>query len=186
MIKFATPTKSKYKTKTYSNANRGMDLENDINKSNLFYNTSNIGVITKRPTPIRVVHMDYKNNIITKAYFEKQSTTDYNGIYKGRYIDFEAKSTNNKSLPLNNIPSHQLEHLSKVVSHGVIAFFIISFKSLNKNYFITYEILKDFISSTNRKSISVKTIEEKGMLINTSFKLPLDYLKCVDEIYFKK
>ena len=77
-----------------SSANRGMDLEGDINSSNEYYKEHGLCLITKRPTPINVVKVDYsKGAIITNAYFEKQSTTDYNGVYKGHYIDFEAKQT---------------------------------------------------------------------------------------------
>ena len=108
-----------------SSANRGMDLEKDINLSNDYYRENNLCLITKRPTPINIVKVDYsKGAIITNAYFEKQSTTDYNGVYKGKYIDFEAKSTKIKtSFPLANISPHQITHLENVLKHGGIAFF---------------------------------------------------------------
>ena len=81
-----------------SSANRGMDFENDINLSNEYYKNKGICLITKRPTPINVVKVDYSQGAkITHAYFEAQSTTDYNGVYKGKYIDFEAKNTKNKT-----------------------------------------------------------------------------------------
>ena len=50
--------------------------------------------------------------MINEAYFRTPSTTDYNGVYNGYYIDFEAKETKNKtSFPLNNIHAHQVEHM---------------------------------------------------------------------------
>ena len=67
-----------------SAANRGMSLEEDINLSNEYYRDNQIALIHKRPTPINIVKVDYsKGARITDAYFEKQSTTDYNGVYKG-------------------------------------------------------------------------------------------------------
>ena len=118
--------------------NRGMSFESDINQSNAYYNENNICLITKRPTPINIVKVDYsKGAKITNAYFEKQSTTDYNGVYKSRYIDFEAKNTKNKtSFPLANIPLQQIDHLKRVIAHGGIAFFLIQFESLLKVYLI--------------------------------------------------
>ena len=81
-----------------SAANRGMNLEHDINLSNEYYKEKDIALIYKRPTPINVVKVDYsKGAKITHAYFEEQSTTDYNGVYKSKYIDFEAKNTKNKT-----------------------------------------------------------------------------------------
>src|SRR5574344_342191 len=75
-------------------AKRGMGLEDDINLSNDFYNAQGRCLIYKRPTPIRVVRMDrIDRKKITEAYFSAKSTTDYNGVYKGRYMDFEAKET---------------------------------------------------------------------------------------------
>ena len=79
---------AKIHKKNLALANLGMDFEKDLNESNDFYLLHNIAVIYKRPTPINVVRVDYSRGaLITQAYFEKQSTTDYNGIYKGRYLN---------------------------------------------------------------------------------------------------
>ena len=102
---------SRNKIKT-SYANRGMGLENEINLSNEYYRINDKAYIYKKPTPIKLVDVDYKNGVIKKAFFQTPSTTDYNGIYKGKYIDFEAKETKSStSFNLNNIHAHQIEHL---------------------------------------------------------------------------
>ncbi|MEJ7548018.1 Holliday junction resolvase RecU, partial [Staphylococcus hominis] len=86
---------------------RGMSLEKDIEQSNTFYLKSGIAVIHKKPTPVQIVNVHYPKRskaVINEAYFRTPSTTDYNGVYNGYYIDFEAKETKNKtSFPLNNI-----------------------------------------------------------------------------------
>ena len=52
-----------------SSANRGMNLENEINLSNDYYRDHDICLITKRPTPINIVKVDYsKGAKITHAY----------------------------------------------------------------------------------------------------------------------
>ena len=173
--------------KSLSSANRGMDLESDINLSNEYYLEKDLCVITKRPTPINVVKVDYSRGaIITNAYFEKQSTTDYNGVYKGRYIDFEAKSSKVKtSFPLANITPHQIKHLENVIRHGGIAFFIIELVAHNEVYLLDASYVIDFYQKSERKSIPYDVIKEKGHLVKRGFSPRLDYLPVVEEIYFK-
>lgn len=179
--------KKRIVVKRKSAANRGMSLEDSINKACEYYKDIDKAIITKRPTPINVVKVDYSRGaLITQAYFEKQSTTDYNGIYRGKYLDFEAKSTYLKtSFPLANITPHQIEHLKAVIRHGGIAFFIIEFESRLEAYLLDAAIVLDFWDKGERKSIPYSTIKEKGLLIERKYQPPLDYLKAVDEYYFK-
>lgn len=171
-----------------SAANRGMGLEYDINLSNEYYLEKNLCLVTKRPTPINIVKVDYtKGARITNAYFEKQSTTDYNGVYKGRYLDFEAKSTKAKtSFPLANISEHQIKHLTKVKEHGGIAFFIIEFASLdNETYLLDASYIVDFINKEKRKSIPYDDVVKYGRKIKRGYNPRLDYLPVIEEVYFK-
>ena len=93
-------------------SNRGMTLEDDINTSNQYYLQNDIAVIHKKPTPVQIVNVAYPKRsaaVIKEAYFKQASTTDYNGIYKGCYIDFEAKETKlTSSFPLKNFHEHQI------------------------------------------------------------------------------
>ena len=179
-------TNKALKAKSISNANRGMDLEHDINISNEFYVNAKKAFIYKRPTPINIVKVDYsKGARITDAYFEKQSTTDYNGVYRGRYIDFEAKATQSKtSFPLSNITKHQIEHLKNVLSAGGIAFFIVEFTIYNEIFLIDAQYIIDYYEHGERKSITHDDFLKHGHLIKQSFKPRIDYLPVVDEIYF--
>lgn len=172
-------------TKKSNAANRGMDLENDINKTNEYYVDNNIALIYKRPTPINIVKVDYsKGAKIIDAYFEKQSTTDYNGVYKGKYLDFEAKSTLSlTSFPLHNIYKHQIVHLEKVNQNMGIAFFIIEFINLNEIYFLDSKFVINYYYNGKRKSIPYEEIKNNGILIKQGFKPRIDYLKAVDEYY---
>ena len=98
------PRKKLVKNGSFSN--RGMSLEDDLNDSNITYLTQERAVIHKKPTPIQIVQVDYPKRsaaVIKEAYFRQASTTDYNGVYRGFYLDFEAKETKNKgSFPLKN------------------------------------------------------------------------------------
>ena len=171
-----------------SASNRGMNLEEDINLSNEWYTEQGLALITKRPTPINIVKVDYtKGARITDAYFEKQSTTDYNGVYKGKYLDFEAKNTKSKtSFPLSNIEKHQIIHLKRVLEHGGIAFFIIQFQMLNQVYLLDASFVIDFWENGGRKSIPIEVFKKEGMLIEQGYNPRLYYLKAVDRKYFQK
>lgn len=181
--------KEKKTTRGILNAgNRGMSFEEDINLSNEYYNEKNICLITKRPTPINIVKVDYTRGAkITNAYFEKQSTTDFNGVYKGRYIDFEAKNTKNKSsFPLANIPLQQIDHLKRVIAHGGIAFFLIQFESRGEVYLLDASFVINFYEHGERKSIPYEVFLKEGELITQGLRPRLDYIQAINKKYFKK
>ena len=166
-------------------ANRGMSLENDINMSNEYYRIHDIAYIYKKPTPIKLVKVDYKNGLIKEAYFDTPSTTDYNGIYKGKYIDFEAKETNSKtSFSLSNIHEHQIKHLIDVKRHGAISFIIVRFNLLDKTYLLKTEDLEEFIKNNKRKSIPNTFFETYGTIIKIKYAPRIDFLECIENIYF--
>ena len=166
--------------------NRGMGLETEINETNQYYLIHDIAVIHKKPTHVTIKKVDYHSRvdaIIKEAYFKTPSTTDYNGVYKGKYIDFEAKETKQKTtFPLSNIHKHQIEHLKKIVNHGGIGFIIVRFTSLNQTYFLSAVDLFAFIDSNKRKSIPITYFEEKGYLIKDKYQPRVDYLAIIDKI----
>lgn len=163
--------------------NRGLDFEDAINQTNEYYKEKGLCLVTKRPTPIKIVKVDYsKGAKITEAFFEAQSTTDYNGVYKGRYLDFEAKSTRSRtSFPLSNIAPQQIEHLKNVLIQGGIAFFLINLHAFNKTYLVDAKTIIDFYETKPRASIPFKDIEEKGHLVKEAYRPRLDYLSVVIE-----
>ncbi len=169
-----------------SYANRGMDLENLINDANNYYLINDKAVIYKKPTPVKISKVNYgKNKVEVKGLLNQKSTLDYVGLYKGKYLDFDAKSSLNKSsFPLSNIHEHQLKHIKRVLSHGGIAFLIIQINQ--KAYILKGETLIDFISNNDRKSIPNKFIEDNGYEISFKYNPVLNYLDVIDKIYFKE
>lgn len=163
--------------------NRGMDLEKDLNDTNKYYIEHSRAYIYKKPTPIKLVKVDYKKNKITEAYFDTPSTTDYNGIYKGMYIDFEAKETvNTKGFPLANIHKHQIEHLKNIYKEQGISFLIVRFTKINKTYLLLTNHLIDFIDNIKKSVIPLHYFEENGYLIKDKFLPRVDYLEIIDKI----
>jgi len=179
-------TRSQTMQTNYSS--RGMGLENILNQTNELYRLQKRAVIHKKPTPIQVVKVNYPARSvaqITEAYFRQASTTDYNGVYKGKYIDFEAKETKNKtSFPLKNIHEHQLEHMKECCEQGGIAFVIFYFSSLKEYYLLEYKWIEQFVhdSSKKRQSIPLTYIKNHGQSISLSLQMTLNYLDAVDSL----
>ena len=181
-----TPTKSKRVLKI-SAGNRGMDFEAEINETNLYYREKGLAVFHKRPTPINIVKVDYSRGAkITEAYFETQSTTDYNGVYRGHYVDFEAKSIHGKtSFPLANIPHQQIEHLKAVLEQGGIGFFLVRFVTLDKVFFLPAEYVISFVEEKKRASIPLADFEAHGKEVPTKYSPRYDFLPLIDEFFLK-
>ena len=168
--------------------NRGMFLENILNDSNTYYNSIDKCLIYKKSTPIKVLNVSYpsnKSHLIDKAVYSNISTLDYNGIYKGKYIEFDAKECHSKtSFPLENLKSHQLLHIKKVLNQKGIAFLIIFMN--NEFYLLKGEHIISFIENNTRKSIDFEYIKNNGYKILESYTPRLKYLDAVDEAYFNK
>ncbi|MEG0549350.1 MAG: Holliday junction resolvase RecU, partial [Coprobacillus sp.] len=156
---------------------------------NEYYLSIDKAVIYKKPTPVQIVKVDYprrQSAKIVEAYYKTPSTTDYNGLYRGKYVDFEAKETKVKSFPFGNISQHQIDHLQKIIDHGGIAFVMIAFTTLNEVYLIDASfVIKDYYHS-DRKSMTYEKIKSLGHIIPQGYQPRLDYLKIIDLVYFKE
>lgn len=173
--------KKEYK-KEISYSNRGMDLEYLIEQANIYYRDNDIAYIYKKPTPIHVVKKN--NNKIVDAYYEAPSTLDFNGLFRGKYIEFDAKKTCNKtSFPISNVHEHQIRHMRNINNHGGIVFLIIN---MNGEYYILKgSDFLSFIDNYKRKSIPYDYLKNMGIKVNLTLK-GLDYLSKIKEIYYEE
>ena len=178
----------KYVKSNISTSNRGMSLEEDINLSSDTYIFQELAIVHKKPTPITIVNVDYPKRSaakITEAYFKIPSTTDYNGIYKGKYLDFEAKECGLKtSFPFSFIHPHQIKHLKQVLKQGAIAFLIIRMNAYEKDYLIKADDFINYYENTDRKSLPYDWIKEKGYEIyRKGLSIPCDYLSSMQKAF---
>jgi recombination protein U len=84
-----------------SQGNRGMAFEMLLNLINQMYANQKVALIIKRPTPVKVLKS--KGTKVLNGFFEAPSTVDYDGVYKGRAIAFEAKSVGIDRFDLKNL-----------------------------------------------------------------------------------
>ena len=172
--------------KPVSYATRGMDLESLINEANKYYLDNDIAVIYKKPTPVEIKKVSYKGKTeYIEGVLREKSTLDYTGVYKGYYLDFDAKSSKSKtSFPLANIHKHQLLHIDRVLKHKGISFLIIE---MNDRFFILDgNVLIKFVNNNDRKSIPFEFIQKEGLEIKLKFSPTLDYITVLDTLISKK
>jgi len=167
-------------------ANRGMSFEKMINESNSYYLSRGLAVIHKKPTPIQIVKVDYPNRSrakIVEAYFRQASTTDYSGVYKGHYIDFEAKETRQKkSMPMKNFHSHQIKHMEAVLEQKGICFVLLHFSSLRETYLLPASYLIEFYKiDKGGKSMPLTYIQEHGYPIEMQQLPSIPYLEIIEQ-----
>lgn len=167
-----------------------MTLEEDLNETNAYYLDRKIAIIHKKPTPVQIVQVDYPRRsaaVIKEAYFKQASTTDYNGVYKGRYVDFEAKETKNPtSFPLKNFHEHQIQHMKSVLEQDGICFVILRFTTSEHVYLLEAEHLLTFwerMKNGGRKSITKEEIKQIAYSISLGFQPRIDYIKIIDNLY---
>lgn len=168
---------------------RGMTLEQEINESNNYYRHHHLAVIYKKPTPIQIVKVDYPKRsraVIKEAYFRQASTTDYNGVYQGYYIDFEAKETRHKtSFPLSNFHEHQIQHLDQCLQQKGICFVIIKFVTLGRYFILPAHKLITFWAQAKRggkKSMTFTFIQQNSIEIQAGYNPILPYLQACQQL----
>ena len=191
-MKINYPNGTKLETKKIGDKSRGMTFEHDLNTSNEYYRIHNIAIIYKKPTPVQIVKVDYpaRNKArIVEGYYQTPSTTDYNGIYKGRYIDFEAKQTENLSFAFKHIFDHQVNHLKKCKDMGGISFVIIYFKKVNKVFMVDIDPFYELYLHGEKRGISIGDLqnlekEKKAYDVKMGFDPLIDYIKGIDFLYF--
>ncbi|MCL6444608.1 MAG: Holliday junction resolvase RecU [Alicyclobacillus sp.] len=166
---------------------RGQALETLINYTNECYMRRNMAVITKRPTPVKIVRT--QGTKILSAYLEAKSTVDYEGVYRGRSLQFEAKSTReSSSFPLKNFHEHQVEHMRACAKQGAIVFAVVEFTKDDERLWVPAKVIIDAWDKHKAggpASIPRDDLEIQCWRIPSARGVPCDYLQIVDKILDK-
>lgn len=166
---------------------RGQVFENLINITNKIYINQGRAIINKRPTPVKVLKS--KGTRVLSGFYEEKSTVDYDGLYKGRAIVFEAKSTKQKSLPLSIIADHQIKYLDAAEKQGAISFLIAEIRAVETTFYIPNGMLQKYVKDAQkggRKSIPLRDLEVYAYEVKSQNGVPLDYLSVVDQFLEKE
>ncbi|MGN4675184.1 Holliday junction resolvase RecU [Bacillus cereus group sp. MYBK225-1] len=164
--------------------NRGMAFEKLINLSNEMYQREGVALINKRATPVKVLKS--AGGRVLNGFYEAKSTVDYDGVYKGRAVAFEAKSTQSLTrFDLSNIAQHQLDYLEKAEEVGAICFFLIEFSKDQTVFLVPASVIQSYVRMSHqpngKKSISRTDFDIYGYLVEQTERAPIDYLQYIDE-----
>lgn len=127
--------------------------------------------------------------VIREGYFKTPSTTDYNGVYRGWYLDFEAKETKNKaSFPLKNFHQHQIDHMRACLVQDGLCFVVMRFAVLHRLFVVpaSMVIVAWDNQQNSRKSITLATIIDAGFELTPQLEPTVPYLDGVDWLIKKK
>lgn len=92
-------------------------------------------------------------------------------FYNSHMYLLELKSTQQKSLQYNNVGEHQFKGLYEASQiNGIIAGFVINFRSVTQTYFLDINKAITFIKNNNRKSFPLEFVQQEGILINCAKK----------------
>jgi len=155
-----------------------------INHTNHAYNQKGLALVNKRPTPVKV--MKSKGTRVLSGYFEAKSTVDYDGIYKGRTLCFEAKSTKDNRFPLKNIHQHQMDYMHKADKAGALCFFLIECKVMNTVFLVLFSTMQLYWENAKlggRKSIPIDDFNYYAAGdVRSGNGVVLDYIPVLDEL----
>jgi len=158
---------------------RGNAFEEMINMTNQLYRQHKLALIQKIPTPITPIEVSNKEHIITKAYFGEKSTVDYIGVVQGIAVCFDAKETQTKNLPLQNVHQHQIDFMEAFEKQDGVAFLLVLFKITGEIFFIPSKKITQYhklANSGGRKSIPYKDMD-KEFIVTAKSGFPVHYIE---------
>lgn len=163
-------------------ANRGQSFERLIEATNNQYYHKGQATIQKVPVPWKVFY-DRKTKR-SKAIPEKKSTVDFVGVFNGRAIAFDAKSTLERTrFPLSNVEEHQVNFLTKWQQNGGIAFILVDFAKKKEVYMLSIGQLNNWFKKAKeggRKSIPYDWFFMNCDLVSSKNGILLDYLSIIE------
>lgn len=169
-------------------ANKGLLFEKEVELTNDVYMSKKIAMVQKISTPWTVIR---RGKDIVSAFPSGQSTLDFRGtVNKGVSISFDCKeSTNEKGLPLSYIKEHQVNYMKNALDVGEITFLLVLIVPLNERYLIPGEIVVNkwdmWQKNKGKKGFNIILKEEMHRLKKEKG-ISIDYIRGIDEIYFKK
>lgn len=157
------------------NSNKGMYLEELVERTILFYHTNQLGFLEKRQIPIKILkHINEKTVVATLV---SKAKVDYFGYINNIYFEMECKQTIHEYFDINMIKDHQLRYLKEVSRLKCKSIILIFFELYNKVVAIEYDKLMILREELKKKSLPYNKVVENGVEIEIIYPGILDLIK---------
>lgn len=149
------------------NANKGMYIEQLMNRTIQYYQINNIAHLEKRQIPIKIIK--HINREIILAKLIDKAKVDYFLYINKKYVEIECKQTQKKYFDLSLIKRHQAKYLKEIKEIGGISLLIIHFELVNQTIGIYYEKLIRLVQKIKVKKINYSLLKKHGTKIEIIF-----------------
>ena len=149
------------------NANKGMYIEQLMNRTIQYYQTNNIAHLEKRQIPIKILKHINKQIVIAKLI--DKAKVDYFLYINKKYVEIECKQTKKDHFDLSLIKNHQAKYLNEIKKIDGVGLLIVYFELFDRTIGIFYEELKKLIQKNKQKKIKYSLLRRHGILIELIF-----------------
>ncbi len=162
-------------------SNKGMFLEELINRTINYYESKNIAYFEKRNIPFKILKMINEKTFVGLLF--SKSTVDYTGVYKNTHCEFEAKQTELETFNFNNIQQHQYLYLEKLSKYwNTLCFLIIYMVKYEKFYLIKFSEIIQYIKSNKTHKISIDKLKKYGYELEIIYPGILNLIEILEKI----
>lgn len=162
-------------------SNKGMFLEEIINRTISYYSSKNIAYFEKRNIPFKILKMINEKTFVGLLF--SKSTVDYTGVYKQTHYEFEAKQTEKTTFDFKNLKNHQYLFLKKMCdSFNACCFLIIYMAKFDKFYLIEFKKIVEYIQLNKTHIIHFDQIQKYGHELEIYYHGILNLVEVLEKI----
>lgn len=154
----------------------GQKFEDRVQKVCDELRENNICMLNKVPTDWKVIRNG--GRIVSGFPVAQSKFVDFVGIYNGKSISIETKTTNNlTAFPLSNIKETQYEYFITYHAMQGYGYYLIEFREHEKIFLVESMKVEDFRNNNTRKSIPYQWFLDNAIELDNKKINFIDYIK---------
>lgn len=147
------------------NNNKGMYIEQLVDRTIQYYVQNNLGILEKRQIPIKILKHINETTIVAKL--TAKAKVDYFGFINNKYVEIECKQTIHDYFDLLLIKHHQLSYLNHNSQlDNCVSLVLIYFERFDKVVGISYQNLMKCKIDVKKNALPFSKVVEHGKIID--------------------